>query len=134
MVPVKDTVQLIIALLIGAVILFAGQRIMSWKQGYELSQQQTETAKATSGILKDSQQSAKEQEKQSSAIDTGREAFNNKTEEDRRNDPTVAERANRPVPDSLRRAYRERRLARDRLGCAGAGCGEEPSPDAAPER
>jgi len=130
----KETLKFLAALLIGGAILWVGQTVMSWKEAHDLSKQQTRTAEATSGILKDEQASIKEQDKQGSVLNAGRERFTARIEEANQNDPIFAERSVRPVPDSLRRAYRERRLARDRLGCAGENCGKEPAADSAPER
>lgn len=134
MIPTKDTLHLLLALLIGGAILWMGQTVMSWKEAHDLSKQQTRTAEATSGILKDEEVSTKEQDKQGTVLTEGREQFNARTEEANKNDPTAAERSVRPVPDSLRRAYRERRLARERLGCVGENCGKELAPDPAPKR
>jgi hypothetical protein len=53
------------------------------------------------------------------AIASGRDTYNHSTAEARRNEPTTATRDSRAVPDSRLRAFRERRLARERRGCAG---------------
>lgn len=134
MIATKETLKFLVALLIGGAILWVGQIVMGWKEAHDLSKQQMRTAEATSGILKDEKASMEEQDKQSSVLIAGRERFTARTEEAKQNDPTVAERANRPVPDSLRRAYRERRLSRERLGCFGENCGKELAADAASER
>lgn len=39
-------------------------------------------------------------------------------------DPIARDRASRPVPDSVRQAFRARRLAIERSGCTGAECDE----------
>lgn len=59
------------------------------------------------------------------ALAANRDAFQKAKTEAKRNEPETAARAVRPVPDSVRGAYRERRLARERLGCAGRECGED---------
>jgi len=55
-------------------------------------------------------------------IGTGRETFNRTMQEARRHEPETAARADRAVPVSVRNAYRERRLARERRGCTGSEC------------
>lgn len=55
-------------------------------------------------------------------IGTGREAFTHTIAEAKRHEPEVADRADRPVPASVRNAYRERRLARERRGCPAGEC------------
>jgi hypothetical protein len=55
-------------------------------------------------------------------IGTGRDAFNHTITEAKRHEPETAARADRTVPVSVRNAYRERRLARERRGCTGSEC------------
>lgn len=58
-------------------------------------------------------------------IGTGRNNFQRAKQEAIRNEPETADRADRAVPDSVRRAYRERRIARERRGCAGGQCQQD---------
>lgn len=132
--PYKDTLKLILALVIGAVVLFAFQTIKSWKDAADLSKQQTRTAEATSGILEDGQKSDKERQAENNGLSHGRESFNAAIQKASQSDKSVSDRASQPVPPSVLDAYRERRLTRDRFGCAGAGCGAEPEADAAAKR
>lgn len=57
-----------------------------------------------------------------SATAGARENFVITLQEGRRNDPEIADRADRAVPDRVRDAYRARRLARERSGCPGGEC------------
>lgn len=70
----------------------------------------------------------REQDDIDSAIAKGARDFTITLQEAKRNDPTTADRAVRPVPDSVRNAYRQRRLARERSGCAGSECEARRSP------
>jgi hypothetical protein len=54
-----------------------------------------------------------------------RAGFQQTKSEAQRNEPETAARAVRPVPDSVRNAYRERRRARERLGCTARECRED---------
>lgn len=127
--PSKDTLKLIGALLIGGVILFAYQKISSWKAAADLSVQQTRTAEATTGIIGDGAKSDKERQAESDGLSSGRESFNASIQKARQSDQSLLHRASQPVPPSVLDAYRQRRLTRDRFGCAGAGCGAQPEAD-----
>lgn len=65
-------------------------------------------------------------EQQAQAITTGlaegRAQFHDTKEKAKRNEPTTRDRADAALPVSLRDAYRSRRFARERLGCAGSEC------------
>ncbi len=56
------------------------------------------------------------------ALQQGRDNFKSDKQKAIQNEPATAARASTRVPDSVRNAYRERRLARERLGCAGSEC------------
>lgn len=66
------------------------------------------------------------------ALAANRSAFQQAKQEAIRNEPETATRAVRNVPDSVRNAYRERRRARERLGCAGGECRQDDAPDVTP--
>lgn len=65
---------------------------------------------------------------------TGRDAFRVVKSEAIRHEPETASRADRVVPDSVRNAYRQRRLARERLGCPGGECTEDDNGNAPAKR
>ena len=119
---INETVKLIIAVLIGSALLFGAQTVLDWKQAAQQNEQRGRTMEATSGIVKDDSKN----EAQRLVIDVGllegRARFNQQLEEDNRNEPETAARGTRNVPDSRLRAFRERRLARERLGCVGDDC------------
>jgi len=131
---ISETVKLIGAVLVGCAILYGAQTVFDWKEAAAENERRGRTMEATSGIIKDDGKN----EAQRLVIDVGlleaRARFNQQLEEDNRNEPETAARGARPVPDSRLRAFRERRLARERLGCAGAECRERSSEAVAPER
>lgn len=115
--PSKDTLRLFGALLIGAAVFYGYQTVISWKEGYDKSQQQTRTAEATTGIMEDGDTSstARNQAEQSGAIN--RQNFDDVVEEDARNEPETASRDSGTVPASRLRAFEQRRVERERIAC-----------------
>lgn len=132
--PYGETAKLILVLAIGAALWFAGQLVYSWKKAYDQGQGQERAAKVTTGIAQD----GAEADEQRLVIDVGlleaRARFNQQLEEDRKHEPETAARAERVVPDSRLRAFRQRRLTRERLGCAGEQCRERPPTEVPAER
>lgn len=129
-----DTVKLMLLLALGAGLLFGVQTVLDWREAAIQGEQRGRTLAAASGITKDGQQI----EAQRLIIDVGlleaRAEFQRQLEEGSAREPETAARATRAVPDSRLRAFRERRLARERLGCAGTQCEERPTPANAAER
>lgn len=132
--PYTDTIKLIAAVLIGCLFLWAGQKIMSWRDAAQVNEQRGAKIEATTGIVNDSAKADENRATVDTDIATARDTFTRDTTEARRHEPATADRATRPVPDSLRRAYRARRLARQRSGCIGDECGEGPETEAPPKR
>lgn len=131
---INETVKLIIALVIGCLLFYFGQTVLDWREGAQQNEQRGRTMQATTDIAKDGAKA----DEQRLFIDVGlleaRARFNQQLEEDKANEPEVAERADRTVPSSRLRAFRERRLARERLGCAGEQCQSRSTEANAPER
>ena len=129
-----ETIKLIIAVAVGALLLFAGNKVLEWKAGAEQNESRGRTMEATSGITADGAKADADRGKTDAGLSAGRDTFNNATEEDRRNEPETAARDDRGVPASRLRAFRERRLARERLGCAGEQCESRSEAAPAPQR
>lgn len=108
--------MLAVAIAVGVVYVRGLQKasVVSEQRGTTL---QTTTATINDGDIADQAQAAVEQ-----GIAEGRATFNNTINEAKRNEPTVADRSNRAVPVSVRNAYRERRLSRERSGCVRVEC------------
>jgi len=118
--------ELIIGLVISilltvAITLFAGH--------YRELQKDAAVGKLRGGVLESTsagvEQGVKidqEQARQEQGIAAARDQFQNSKQKAKDNEPETASRSVRPVPDSVRAAYRERRLARERLGCTGSEC------------
>lgn len=131
---ITETVKLIIALLIGAAVLFGVQKVLDWREGAQVGEQRGRTATATSGIINDGTKADAQRDTVDTGIAQGRDKFNDNYQEAKRNEPETAARADRSVPVSVRNAYRARRLARERLGCIGSECVGRPEAEDATER
>lgn len=81
------------------------------------------TDRAASGIARDASEAVIAQRSREAAVAEVRITYQHQYEEVRRNDPSVRAWSDTPVPDRLRQLARERREARERLGCVGDGCG-----------
>jgi len=89
---------------------------------------------ATAGINAAGAQADQDRSNDDQAATTAADTFRNDIARSRRDDPEARDRADRPVPRSVRDAFRARRLAIERSGCAGADCrAPAPEPDP-PER
>jgi hypothetical protein len=87
---------------------------------------------ATDGINADGAQADQARSDDDQAANTAANTFRNAIARSHRDDPTAAARAARPVPASVRDAFRARRIAIERSQCAGADCGATATePDAA---
>lgn len=118
----SDTVKMILVALLVCVALLGIKKVMDWRDAALRSEQQTRTMETTSGIVKDGNIASVQRNHVASNVAQAKERFDNQIAEDRKNEPEIADRADRSVPASRLRAFRERRLARERSGCAGEQC------------
>lgn len=124
---IKVIIGLIVTILITVGLIIGGQTVMSWKKGYEQNQINTGKLESTSGIISDGAKADEDRSDVDQTVDQARDQFNDNYRGAMQNEPETAARADRPVPDSVRDAFRQRRIARERSGCAGQQCGEGPS-------
>lgn len=115
----KSLIQLGIAVLVAVVLTYFVNDYREAKRNAAIGEQRGEVLANTSAGVADGVTAAEVQAAIDAAIASGRSGYNQSTAEARRNEPTTAARDARPVPDSRLRAFRERRLARERRGCAG---------------
>jgi len=130
---INETVKLVLAVLLGCALLLGVQTVLDWKQAAQQNEQRGRTLEATSGITNDGQLADANRQATDAGVAQGRDQFNRQLEEGNRNEPETAARGNRSVPASRLRAFRERRLARERLGCVGEQCESRPA-DPAPTK
>ena len=130
----KEIVYFIMLVVIIGAGIFGTTTLKNWYVGYKTSQQQGRTLQSTSGIIEDGSESDKQRDKTDTGLAEAREDFKRQYEEDKRRDPEIASRAVRVVPQRVRDNFRARRLARERLGCAGSECRKGLEEDSASER
>lgn len=87
------------------------------------AEQGVRTDQAASGIAQAAGAAVVAQRSREAAMAEARITHQQLYEEVRRNDPSVRAWGDTPIPDRLRQLARERREARERLGCVGDGCG-----------
>lgn len=107
------------------------------KNWYDLKgqvQEQAQIGTTTSELVTDGAQASEDRSAVDYAVGQGRGAFNQSYEGAKRDEPEVATRATRVVPSRVRNAFRERRLARERSGCAGSKCERGSEADNSAER
>lgn len=135
--PLKDVriiIGLVVTILITIALVVGGQTVMNWKEGYDQNHLKEGTLQSASGIIADGSKADADRSNVDQSIGQGRQQFQEDYDGAMTHEPETAARADRPVPDSVRRAFRERRLARERLGCAGEQCGERPADSSSAQR
>lgn len=131
---IRVIIGLIVTLLIAVGLTIGGQKVLSWREGALQNETKKETLKAASGIIEDGAKADKQRATVDQAVGEGRGQFIYDYQGAMRNEPETAARADRPVPDSVRKAFRARRLARERSGCAGEQCREGSASETPAER
>lgn len=131
---IEVIIGLIVAVVLAVVLsIFAGHYMKlrdTAAQGV-IDERKLET---TSSVIADSDEAATERQRVDTGVTEARGTFQNQVAEAKRNEPDTASRATRPVPASVRNAYRERRLARERLGRSEVGDESRAGSQDAPER
>ena len=132
----KAQVQIIIALLvtvaISVALTFATSHYIKLRDAAAQGELDKGKLETTTGVIADSDEADEDRDRTDAVVSDARGTYNTRIEEAERNEPQTRNRADRAVPDSVRRAYRERRLARERLGRdevgdeAGAGSQDAP--------
>lgn len=112
---VRIIAALITTLVLTAVIILGGQRVLSWREAAHQNEQRGRTMQAASGIIADADTSAAARADADTGTARARGTFETTTEEDRQREPETAARDSGRVPDSRLRAFEQRRLARERL-------------------
>ena len=110
----NETIKLVIAIALGAAVLWFGLWINNLKDQAKQGAQRGQVIETTAGITKDGQQSDAQRVKVEVDVTAAREQFNRELEEARRNEPETRSNADAHNPDSVLRAARARRLARER--------------------
>lgn len=130
----KMILAIVAAILMAAAISWGTNDLITLRHAAEQNEQRGGVMVATQGGLADTARIDQEQEAFNAGVLAGRDAFKQSKQEAQRHDPATATRAVAAVPDSLRNAYRERRLARERSGCASTQCDKRRPEDSSTKR
>lgn len=131
---VKDLITFIVLVVIVGFGIFGISKVKQWHDASQVAEVQGRTLEATSGILGDGTKADAERAATDTGLAAGREAYQRQYEEDKRHDPETAARASTRNTVRVRNNFRERRLRRERLGCAGSECQARSKEDESSER
>ena len=131
---VKDLITFIVLVVIVGFGVFGISTVKRWYDASKVAEVQGRTLEATSGILGDGTKADAERAATDTGLAAGREAYQRQYEEDKRHDPETAARASTRNTVRVRNNFRERRLRRERLGCAGSECQARSEEDDSSER
>lgn len=119
---IKIIIGLIVTVVLSVLLTLGGNHYMSLRKAAAENEHKAGVLVATSHGVEVGAANDIEQRETEAAVTQARQEFTIRVQEAKRNEPQTADRADRPVPGSVRAAYRERRLARERRGCAGDEC------------
>ena len=131
---VKEVLYLIIFGVLFGLAVLGVKHVKNWYDLKGVAETATAIGQASSGIIEDSAKADEDRSNVDYAVGQGRDAFRQSYQGAEANEPEVADHASRAVPLSVRRAFRERRLARERSGCVEGQCGPRPEEDAPRQR
>ena len=133
MTPREILYFLLLVICVGAGI-FGITKVKSWYDASRVAEQQGRTLEATVGINADGVAADGKRAERDEGLARARGEFNQRYKEDERHEPAIADRSDRAVPQRVRDNFQSRRLARERLGCAGEQCRQRLADDDATER
>lgn len=131
---VREIIYFILLVILVGCGVFGISRVKSWYDAAQQNKQAQRTLQTTSGLVEDGLHADRNRASRDQGLANAREDFNRRYNEDRRNDPEIASRADRVVPQRVRDNFHTRRIARERLGCAGEQCGKGPEDNSTSER
>ena len=124
------TVKIIGYIVVGILVTLAALQINSWREkSLKLDQLQRAGAR-TAAIISDAKTTANDRRRAESHVRNIQESYDASLQQAIIDDPEVAARGAQRVPPRLLELARERRIARERLGCATSDCGRGTSPEA----
>lgn len=111
---VSETFKLIVAVAIGALVVLGITHYMDLRNRAAVGDQRGTKIEATAGTIADGAQADTRRAERDTGTAQGAQQFTITMQEAERNEPATRNRADTPVPDSVRDAFRARRLARER--------------------
>ena len=124
-IDIKTVIGLVVAVAFGVGVALFGQHYRNLQAAAATSEHRGTVLQNTSAGVQDGVTLDQVQNTVDQGLAKARDEFQRSNREAQRNEPNTATRATGAVPDSLRSAYRERRRARERLGCAGGECPQD---------
>ena len=128
----------IVLFVLMALVVFAGvfgiTKVKSWYEASQQNAQRGQVLETTGGMIDDGEVADTKRDTVDTGLGVAREDYQKQYQEDKRHEPEVASRAARVVPQRVRDNFRARRLARERLGCAGEQCQERSETETTSER
>lgn len=134
MVPIRFYIGLALALALGVGVALFGAHYRQLQNAAGQNEQRGAVIENTSAGIADGVEIDMERARLDALMASNRDDFQRAKTEAKRNEPETATRATRAVPDSVRAAFRERRLARERRGCTGDECRQDDQQSPASER
>lgn len=117
---IKLETQVIVALIatvvVAVLLSFGVNHYVGLRNAAAQNESRGQVIATTSEQNKDNDTVAEQAREENTHVATAREEFKVTIQEAKRNEPATATRATNAVPDSVRNAYRQRRLARERSG------------------
>lgn len=118
-------IGLIFAVIVAVALSTAAQHYLRLQRAAAQGEIDKGKIETTVGVIDDTDKADEQRDTVDTGVAAGRNTYQTTTAKAKRNEPTTAARADRAVPASVRGAYRERRIARERLGSDAVGDEED---------
>ena len=131
---IKEVIALVLVVLAVVGLQLAGLHYLNLRQAAAQNETRGGLLKSASDGIAQGVHIDAAQQTYNQGLAAARAEFQVNQQEAQRHDPQLAARAATAVPDRVRDNFRARRLARERLGCAGSECEEGRSKGDAAQR
>jgi hypothetical protein len=127
-------VALIASIVLALLVTFGVNHYTNLREAAARGEQRGEVITNTSRAIGDVQQTTQQRDRVEVVVSDARNTYNTQKQEDERREPTLRDRSDTAVPDSVRERARQRRLARERSGLADPGRADQPTGAQSAER
>lgn len=128
-----ETAKLLVMVAIGCVLMWAGGKVLDWKEAADAAKPAINISQAATDISNADAESDQDRQDVDNATKEGKEVYDREIAKSNRV-PAHRARADSGVPAGVRNAFKQRRLARERTGCPPDGCEEGLEDADSPER
>lgn len=132
--PIRIYLAIAVSVVLAVVLALGVQNYIIMRDKAALSDGRGQTLKATDGIIADTDTTAAQRVHVDIGVADARTNYHTQLEGVMQHEPTVRDRNDRPIPDSVRELARTRRLSRERSGRAVVGSEAQPSDTNASQR